>query len=63
MWTWNWGIICFFTVFLGNNLLPTIIKEFLRHQDVKTTQIYSHLRSEDSRNAINILNDKENYIK
>ena len=63
MWTWNWGIICFFTVFLGNNLLTTIIKEFLRHKDVKTTQIYSHLRSEDSRNAINILNDKENYIK
>jgi len=30
-----------------------VIKELLGHQDVKTTQIYSHLRTEDLKNAIN----------
>ena len=34
-----------------------IIKELLGHQDVKTTQIYSHLRPEDLRQAINVLNN------
>jgi site-specific recombinase XerD len=34
-----------------------VIKELLGHQDVKTTMIYSHLRSEDLRNAINALNN------
>lgn len=34
-----------------------IIKELLGHADVKTTQIYSHLRAEDLRNAINVLNN------
>ena len=34
-----------------------IIKELLGHQDVKTTQIYSHLRTEDLRASINLLNN------
>lgn len=34
-----------------------IIKELLGHADVKTTQIYSHLRTEDLRSAINVLNN------
>jgi site-specific recombinase XerD len=34
-----------------------IIKELLGHRDVKTTQIYSHLRSEDLKHAISMLNN------
>lgn len=33
-----------------------VIKELLGHQDVKTTLIYSHLRTEDLRVSINLLN-------
>ena len=33
-----------------------IIKEILGHSDVKTTQIYSHLRIEDLKTSINLLN-------
>ena len=34
-----------------------IIKELSGHQDVKTTQIYSHLRTENLRASINLLNN------
>jgi site-specific recombinase XerD len=33
-----------------------VIKELLGHSDISTTQIYSHLRSDDLRTAINVLN-------
>jgi len=36
-----------------------IIRELLGHRDVKTTQIYSHLRPEDLKAAVNSLNVKE----
>ena len=32
-----------------------VVKELLGHQDVKTTQIYSHLRTEDLRKSVNLL--------
>ena len=33
-----------------------VVSKLLGHADVKTTQIYSHLRDEDLKNAVNLLN-------
>jgi len=32
-----------------------VVKELLGHEDLKTTQIYSHLKSENLYNAVNLL--------
>ena len=34
-----------------------VVSKLLGHADIKTTQIYAHLRSEDLQNAINLLNN------
>ena len=33
-----------------------MIKELLGHTDIKTTMIYAHLRPENLRNAVELLN-------
>jgi site-specific recombinase XerD len=34
-----------------------IVKELLGHADISTTQIYAHLRAEDLRESVNLLNN------
>jgi len=39
-----------------NNIPVNVVKEIAGHKDIRTTMIYSHVRSEDIRQAVNSLN-------
>lgn len=47
----------FASFLIQNGVSIYIVSKLLGHADIKTTMIYSHLRAEDLRSAINVLNN------
>lgn len=43
----------FVSTLIGNDINPGIVKELVRHSDIKTTlDIYTHIRKENKREAV-----------